>query len=412
MIFETFSAAVADTPPDARWLIAVSAGSDSVALLTLAREWTECLRPDVTLEVLHVQHGLRGGDSREDEAFCRRLAAEWQLRMHVEAVDVAARVTEEKMGIPAAARTLRLEAFERVARARRADAVLTAHHRDDQVETVLHRALRGSGPRGLLGIRARRPLAPDLATELWRPCLALGADELREWRVVRDVACREDRSNRERTQLRNRLRLDVLPELRRELSPQIDEWLLRLAAAAREIESDLRGELPAIEEEITRAGPFRALSPAAVVRLAASPARAAAWFLFDADLPLGTHWRRTHLEGAIPLLRGDEGARSLNLPGGFRLTRAASRLWILPAGESAAPPSTVTVTPGEEVPFGPITVRVEGELPAGEWVVRNARPAMPGARSLAIAARHPRSPTQPQDSTSVLERAYVPEPLA
>ena len=372
MIFETFCAAVEDTPRNARWLLALSGGNDSVALLTLARTWIARHRPDVSLETLHLQHHLRGEASEEDEEFCRQLTAQWRLPFHAVSIDPKGHAATSAQGIPAAARELRLGAFEEWARRRRATAVVTAHHRDDQSETVLLRALRGSGPRGLRGIRPRRPLTRGSAVELLRPCLALGKDQLREWRHQAGVPCREDQSNQERIQLRNRLRLDLLPALREQLSPEIDSWLLQISRAASQIDDRCLEARSSLERKIARAGPYCRIPLSALDSLLASKTQLAAWILDEEEgaPPIPAAGRSLAL--ALELLAGDPSRRSVNLPGALRLSRVGDQAWVLPPAEAFDAPVEVPLVAGR-VEFGPMVVEPSGPLPRGEWVIRSAQ---------------------------------------
>jgi tRNA(Ile)-lysidine synthase len=207
--------------PGDRVLAAVSGGSDSVALLFILK----MLEPDAPWSlagVVHVHHGLRPGDADEDEGFCRALAARLDLPIEVAHVDVAARAAGRRQSREAAARVLRYEAFEAAAGALSATRVVTGHTRDDQAETVLLRLLRGTGTRGLSGVRARRGLYA-------RPLLDCDRAALRAFLAERDEPFRDDRSNLDETIPRNRIRHTLLPRL-------AAEWPGAAAALARTAE--------------------------------------------------------------------------------------------------------------------------------------------------------------------------------
>ncbi len=216
-----------------RVLVAVSGGSDSVALFRLLRE----LAPAGAFEIAgaaHLDHGLRAA-SAADEAFCRALAATAGVAFRSERVDVGALARERGISIEDAGRQARYAFFERAADELGAAAIATGHTRDDQAETFLLRLVRGAGPRGLAGIHPR-------VGRVIRPLLSIGRDELREYLASVGQPFREDDSNRDVSIPRNRVRHELLPLLRERFSPAIVETLAREAAIARHDEERLEAE--------------------------------------------------------------------------------------------------------------------------------------------------------------------------
>src|SRR5262245_60618248 len=133
-------------------IAAVSGGADSVALLdALVRFQPGEGRPG-SIIVAHLNHQLRGEESDEDEAFVRDLADRLKIPVFTERIAVAARARAEKQNLEAVARGLRYEFLLKVAEARGANIVFTAHTLDDQAETILMRLIRGSGAEGLRGV--------------------------------------------------------------------------------------------------------------------------------------------------------------------------------------------------------------------------------------------------------------------
>ena len=194
---------LAEWPPAARYRVAFSGGLDSAVLLHALAE----VRGDLPgpLEALHVNHGLHGDAGRWAE-HCRRVCAGLGVPCRVVAVPDAVGSAGESP--EAAARAARYRAFAEGLEA--GDAVLTAHHRDDQAETLLLHLLRGSGPRGLSAMPVRRPLGVGW---LVRPLLGWPRSALRAWAEARGLAWLEDPSNRDERFERNFLRWRVLPLL-------------------------------------------------------------------------------------------------------------------------------------------------------------------------------------------------------
>ncbi len=217
--------------------VAVSGGADSVALVEVLAE----LAPEFGLElsVIHLNHCLRGAAADEDQRFVEALAAKCGLRYHVRAVDVAAEAAARGDNLEQAARRERLAFFRSLIESGAMDRVATAHTRSDQAETVLYRILRGSGPAGLAGI------LPVTREGLIRPLIDVPREDVLTWLGERGSAWREDESNRDTHFARNRLRIEVLPRLRAEFNPRLDEALAGLAEVSRAEEEYWKNSLPA-----------------------------------------------------------------------------------------------------------------------------------------------------------------------
>jgi tRNA(Ile)-lysidine synthase len=222
-------------------LVGVSGGADSVALFFLLRE-IGC-----SFQVLHVNHLLRGEESERDEAFVRELCEKFAVPISVRRVDVAARALEMRESMETCARAVRLEFFAEEQDRLGAQAVVLAQHADDQVETMLWNALRGS--HGWKGMQAEQCLqVGERTVNLWRPLLGVRSAELRDYLRERNQSWCEDSTNRQAIAVRNRLRHEALPLLAeiagRDVVPmllpqleaqaedeQVDDWLWAQAAA-------------------------------------------------------------------------------------------------------------------------------------------------------------------------------------
>ena len=133
-----------------RYLVALSGGADSVALLLCM------LREGYEIEAAHCNCQLRGEESERDERFVRELCERRGVRLHTVRFDTRAAAAERHESIEMAARRLRYEWFDALRRERKLDYVAVAHHRDDNVETILVNPLRGAGIHGLTGMRNER----------------------------------------------------------------------------------------------------------------------------------------------------------------------------------------------------------------------------------------------------------------
>lgn len=189
--------------PGTRVGVAVSGGSDSVALLRLLHPLAE--PSGLQLSVVHFDHGWREG-SAADAEFVAGLAANLQLPLH------AVRAGEQpEADLEQAARRQRYGYFQSLLTAGQMDRIATAHTLDDQAETVLLRLLRGTGTAGLAGVLPARRLEPGGAGMLVRPLLWARRAELRSWLESLEQTWREDPTNHHLDRRRNWVRHELLP---------------------------------------------------------------------------------------------------------------------------------------------------------------------------------------------------------
>jgi len=216
-------------------LMAVSGGADSTAMLRgLAA--LRSSRP-VTLIAAHLDHGLRTPHSRQDAEWLQSLTREIGIPLHVERRDVAAEADRSRRGIEETARRLRYEFLEATALKLRCTTIAVAHTCDDQAETVLHHLVRGTGLSGLAGIPRRRQL--DSGITIVRPLLDVSRPQVIDYLQSLGQPFREDHSNQDSRYTRNRIRRRLLPLLRDEFNPQVDQALLRLAQQAADVQDVL-----------------------------------------------------------------------------------------------------------------------------------------------------------------------------
>lgn len=206
---------------DKKWLIAVSGGRDSIALLHACVS-EKNLTESNSFVICHVNHQLRAADSDADEALVRELARQYDLPISVHSADVSAIAAEQRKSIELAARDARHDAFSEACREHRCDGVLLAHHADDQAETALYNLLRGSA--GLKGMQ-RETCLIDKKITLLRPILHVRRKQINDYINEHQLTFREDATNAEPFAVRNRIRNEVFPLLRdvlgRDITPTI-----------------------------------------------------------------------------------------------------------------------------------------------------------------------------------------------
>lgn len=326
--------------PGDRVGVAVSGGADSTALLCLLEELSAEL--GFVLSVLHLNHGLRGADSDEDEKFAAELARTHGLEISVERVDVAAAARCNGWNLEDAGRRLRYQFFERAVKQGNATRVAVAHTADDQAETVLARLLRGTGPRGLAGIY------PVMGIVV-RPLLEVRRQELREYLAQRGQVWREDQSNLDETRLRARLRNRLLPILEKEYQPAVVDHLATLAALAREDEAYWRSLLDKVfRDEVTKTNSGLSIPVNALLYPAGEhPSEGAPWSLqpaFSGQNPAPESFQKRvvrriieelsvhssqltseHLEEVIRLVRERACGGRVELPGGLVVEKTLDR---------------------------------------------------------------------------------------
>ncbi len=242
---------------DTHVVLAISGGADSVALLR-AMLALKCMHGGRgQLFVAHVNHGLRGQVAEEDATWLQALCKQFDLPLEIAKVDVGAFEAANGDGWEAAARMARYEALREIAEQRGARFIVTAHTVDDQIETVLHRILRGTGIEGLAGIARVRPLSPSVA--LVRPILNVTRYELLEYLAALGQEYRTDATNCDNRWTRNRLRNELLPVLRGRYNAGVDGALTRLALQAAEVQQvvaelaiDMAGECVVANSQMIR----------------------------------------------------------------------------------------------------------------------------------------------------------------
>jgi tRNA(Ile)-lysidine synthase len=217
----------------AKVVVGVSGGADSTVLLHALRQISDDESAQYELHVAHLDHQLRGAESSGDAEFVAALADRLRLPKTIERCDLGSEADSERSSPEDLARRARLRFFDNVCKTVSATHVALAHHADDQVETVLHRFMRGTGVRGLSGMAIKRPLSRTSDVMLIKPLLAFSRREILDHAAANGLEYRHDSSNVSPNHTRNRIRCELLPLLEKSFNPQIREAISRLAEQSR-----------------------------------------------------------------------------------------------------------------------------------------------------------------------------------
>ena len=305
-----------DFPPKSRYLVGVSGGRDSVALLDqLVRLGYD------KLIICHLNHRLRGRASEADARFVQKLAARHNLPLEIASADVRRLARTRKLSLETAAREARYDFFARVARRRRCRTIFLGHHADDLVETFLMNLFRGAGPAGLASLReesTRQVGAVQL--KILRPLLPVWRREIDLYIKRHGLAFREDASNRDTAPLRNRMRRRVIPYLEKSIGRNIRQNIWRTARIAAEEESFFETLLP---DELSRLGPL-AVEPLRKMSVALQRRTLHKWLRGGGVTGIGFDL----IERVRGLMDLAGGVAKTNLPGDRHARRRAGKIFI------------------------------------------------------------------------------------
>lgn len=302
---------------------AVSGGPDSVALVHALASLRE--EYEWRLAAAHLDHQFRGEESKEDSRYVQRLCAEMNIPCFVESIDVPRFITETGLNLQEAARQVRYRFLMQVAKEMGDAKIATAHHADDQLETMLMRLVRGTSVEGLSGIPLRRH---ENNIDIVRPLLEVSRDQIERYCKEHGMIPRQDQSNFSDKYLRNRIRLHWIPLMRQE-NPQISDTTAQLASLLREENDYLRQEseanLSSIVEDwsantiIIRQNDFLTHHLALqrrMIKLILS-------YLLKSDIKETGY---VHIENIREIIEGANPAACIHLPGQLQVRREYQRV--------------------------------------------------------------------------------------
>ena len=317
---------------DEPFVMGISGGPDSMALALLLQEINETEKRGWRLHLAHLNHGLRGAESDRDAEFVADFARRhgWEATIETRAVKEPA--DRSGLGVEEAARNERYAFFERVLAQTGAKVVATAHHADDNVETVLHRLIRGTGVRGLSGIPAVRPLRPGAPYRLIRPLLNIRRAEILTYLKENEIASCHDHTNETTETTRNRIRNELIPQLERDYNPALGEALLRLAEQSQWIKDFLQESVDERFVGLSTAGSNRdqpkqiVLDALALLR---QPRILQTELARRAFVELGAGEKKLtfdHLVSIVALAKKNVSGKRLELPGGVTVAYDRKKL--------------------------------------------------------------------------------------
>ena len=329
-------------------LVALSGGADSVCLLLLLNEIKrQCANElDFALEAVHVEHGIRGAESRADAGFASDLCKRLHIPCHVHSVDVPQYAKSHGLGLEEAARILRYEAFEKEIEQNqdnsRQAVVAVAHHMEDNAETVLFQMLRGSGAKGLAGMH---PVSVKNGVTYIRPLLSATRAQIEDYLKEKGQAFVTDATNTDTAYSRNKLRHDVFPlllQINDRAIEHINESAGQLAVMNDFYEEQLKEACDSMVSKkegrvILEISRFERLHPALKSGVARECIHLASGRLKDIT--------STHI-GALVKLAGQQSGRKINLPYGIIAEKTFGEV-ILYAGAGEVQKEEIHVTAKE-----------------------------------------------------------------
>ena len=326
--------------PPGKYLMGFSGGADSLALLMMLLP--NIREGSIRAEAVHVNHGLRGSEADGDEEFCSGVCAREGIPLHVRRVNLNGKRDE------ATARKARFEVFRQLYEEGGFDGLMLAHHADDQAETFLMRLLRGAGPEGLECMKATEYVN---GIRILRPMLALRREEIRDALRADGITWREDSTNNESGYLRNRIRLQLIPEMEKITGSAVE----KICRAASLIGSDNEALNDQAALLLKRSAKRNVLKTDSLADLPyALRTRVLRMWWNDQGPTLEEHALNTEQTEALDgLLFSSRG--KINLPGGFHGIRDGRFLFLTGAPEALQEPEAVK---GTETVFGEFRLTV------------------------------------------------------
>ena len=210
-------------------ILGVSGGADSVFLLKMLQAI------DAKIHVAHINHKLRSKDSDLDEEFVKNLDPNFSIKK----LDIKKLSKERKTGIEETGRKVRYDFFKELAKKKKAKFIITAHHADDNLETILLNLSRGATLKGLSGMQEIEKISNNLF--LFRPLLFISKNEIIDYLKFKKIKYRTDKSNKNLIYKRNHIRLKIIPELKK-INPNIIKTVAKNAKNIKTLDEELENK--------------------------------------------------------------------------------------------------------------------------------------------------------------------------
>lgn len=332
--------------------VAVSGGADSMALLHFTANF--CARFRIKTVALNIEHGIRGENSLRDSAFVKDYCKTHDLPLLEYKVDAPKKAKTDKIPLEQAARILRYECFFDAIKSGKCDAVFTAHHSSDNMESVLFNLFRGTGIKGLTGIQ-------NYKNVIYRPFIKVSKSEIAEYVKQNAIPYVDDETNFSDDYTRNFLRHNVIPKIK-EIFPEAEKSVLRLSETLKEEDAFL--ETLAKDALISCDGGFYIPTdtPKAVM--------ARAIIIALKNLGLTHDYEKTHVDDVCALCEKENG-KTVSLPLDIKAAKEYDKITIYKnhpnEDETAAIPFTVGlhVLNGRTINIAPCGKITDEELKKG-----------------------------------------------
>lgn len=286
-------------------LLAFSGGADSSALLHILFE--DAKNNGYELHAAHFNHGIRGDEAERDAEFCKRVCNSLNIPFYLGKADIPALANESGNSIEAEAREKRYAFFEKIMRENNIPILVTAHHAEDQIESILLHILRGSGIVGLRGMTDCRSLADGLF--LVRPMLKTEKEDILSFCAENNIEFVTDSTNSDTGYSRNFIRAELTPKMKA-LQPKLSQVFERLSKSAAEaddfIEITAKKYISDKCENSIHLSSFNELHPTLKARVIA---------LAFEKISSGFSLENTHIKSVIELSSKAEPHSSISLPG-------------------------------------------------------------------------------------------------
>lgn len=334
-------------------ILGLSGGPDSVCLFFILKE----LRDDIGfhLHPLHLNHGFRGEEADRDQVFCRNLGDTYGIKVKEVEVDCPALANIKNISHEEAGRLARYQAFAELGEGivfkgieKKKVKFAVAHHRGDQVETVLMRIIRGTG---IEGLGAMRPLTVhSTGFSIIRPMLDIPKEDIMDYLNREKIEYCTDKTNEKNMYLRNKIRLDLIPYLEKEFNPNIKESLIKLSKIAGETSEYLDKEIRNSYKDVAKEGMKEDVDSVILnitsLRGKESVIKKGIIIYGLNRIGLDQDLSYSHVEGILNLLESKSPSAQGHLPKGFQAQREydALKLYRIEEGKKIPKIKLKTVT--------------------------------------------------------------------